>query len=204
MQQIQNFRSAFNGFNREDVVHYLEYINNRHSMELAQLSGEVEELRRRLEENNAAQLQAELEDAQEEKQSLQAEIAALSVQLEQVTVEKNALAAKVEELEKAEPAPAPAPVEEKKESWSAVAELEAYRRAERAERAAKERAEQVYRKTNGLLADATCKVDDAANLIGSAADQVVTQLSALQAAVNTSRAALQEAADSLYSLKPEE
>ena len=27
MSTPQNFRSAFNGFNREDVVHYLEYIS---------------------------------------------------------------------------------------------------------------------------------------------------------------------------------
>ena len=25
-----NFRSALNGFNREDVVHYIEFLTNRH------------------------------------------------------------------------------------------------------------------------------------------------------------------------------
>ena len=30
MAAPQNFRSAFNGFNREDVVHYLEYLNSKH------------------------------------------------------------------------------------------------------------------------------------------------------------------------------
>ena len=29
MASSQNFRTAFNGFNREDVVHYLEYINTK-------------------------------------------------------------------------------------------------------------------------------------------------------------------------------
>ena len=28
MAAFQNFRSALNGFNREDVVHYIEYTNN--------------------------------------------------------------------------------------------------------------------------------------------------------------------------------
>ena len=41
----QTFRSAFNGFNREDVVRYLEYINAQHTAEVNQLRSELEFLR---------------------------------------------------------------------------------------------------------------------------------------------------------------
>ena len=41
----QTFRSALNGFNREDVVRYLEYINAQHAAELNQLRSELEYLR---------------------------------------------------------------------------------------------------------------------------------------------------------------
>ena len=48
MAASQNFRSAFNGFNREDVAHYLEYINTKHTNQINQLTAENEELRSRL------------------------------------------------------------------------------------------------------------------------------------------------------------
>ena len=38
MATPQSFRSAFNGFNREDVVHYLEYLNAKHASQLDQLN----------------------------------------------------------------------------------------------------------------------------------------------------------------------
>ena len=48
MAEFQNFRSAFNGFNREDVVHYLEYLNSKHNNLVNQLSEEAENLRNRI------------------------------------------------------------------------------------------------------------------------------------------------------------
>ena len=45
MAAPQNFRASFNGFNREDVVHYLEYINAKHSNQISQLTAENQELR---------------------------------------------------------------------------------------------------------------------------------------------------------------
>ena len=38
MSSAYNFRSAFNGFNREDVVHYIEYANSNHNNQLNQLN----------------------------------------------------------------------------------------------------------------------------------------------------------------------
>ena len=54
MSEPQNFRSAFNGFNRDDVVKYLEYINSRHHAQINQLTGENDYLRQQLEAAQAA------------------------------------------------------------------------------------------------------------------------------------------------------
>ena len=59
----QNFRTAFNGFNRDDVVHYIEYLNNQHNAELAQLNSDMEQLRTQLEQMQA---QSAEEDSCEE------------------------------------------------------------------------------------------------------------------------------------------
>ncbi len=44
MTSSYSFRSALNGFNREDVVHYLEYINTKNANQIAQLEGEISRL----------------------------------------------------------------------------------------------------------------------------------------------------------------
>ena len=82
-------------------------------------------------------------------------------------------------------------------------ELEAYRRAERAERVAQERADKIYFKANGVLADATVKVDEATAQISGLADQVMEQLRQLQNAVVGSKQALSDAAATMYNLRPE-
>ena len=81
-------------------------------------------------------------------------------------------------------------------------ELEAYRRAERTERLARERAERMYQQANGVLADATVKVDDAATQIGALSDRVISQLTELQNAVSGSKQALQDASSVLSTLRP--
>ena len=48
MSVPQNFRSAFNGFNREDVVKYIEYINAKHTAQVNQLTSETEFLQSKL------------------------------------------------------------------------------------------------------------------------------------------------------------
>lgn len=183
MATQQNFRSALNGFNREDVVRYIEYLNSKHTAEINQLRSELEFLRSKepavpeepqvdpVIEEQAARIQ-ELESmltAQD------AEIAALKQAL---TEAQNQCAAQTK------------------------AELEAYRRAERTERLARERAEQVYHQANGVLADATLKVDEAADQIGALTEQVMGQLTQLQAAVSGSKQALQDAATTMYTLRP--
>ena len=185
MSAPQNFRSAFNGFNREDVVHYLEYINTKHNTQLNQLNSENDYLRTKLE---ALQPNPELE---QERMDLAARVKELEARCEE-------LEAQLSEAQSASAPVAAVPAQQ----YSASEELEAYRRAERTERIAKERAELVYHQVNGVLADATAKVDGVAADIGSMADQVLEQLNRLQSAVSGSKQALQDAAATMYAIKP--
>jgi len=195
MAAPQNFRSAFNGFNREDVVHYLEYINSKHTTQINQLTAENQELR------IAAQQPAQ--DLQELVNSLQAQCAELTTQLEaekaanaELTGKLDALEARCKELEESE-APAADPV-----SVLASEELETYRRAERIEREAKERADLVYYQANGVLSEATAKVEDISADITDMADQVMRQLTQLQMAVSSSKQALQDASSIMNTIRP--
>lgn len=193
MAAPQSFRSAFNGFNREDVVHYLEYLNAKHASQVDQLNTEAAFLRKKLEalpqtdpaeteelKSRARELEQKLTESEQERQTLIQRVSQLEAELAQTKADR------VTDRHQAEQ------------------ELEAYRRAERAERMARERAEQVYRQTNGVLADATVKVDEAAGQVSAISDHVMSQLDLLQEAVNSSKQALADAAAGLYSLKPRE
>ena len=184
MPAPQNFRTAFNGFHREDVVRYLEYLNSKHTSEINQLNSEVEFLRSKLENAQPS----------EEFVALEAERDDLKAQLEAIT-------ARCEELEAALAAAQTAPTEA---AVDPAQELEAYRRAERTERMAKERAELVYHQINGVLADATVKVDSVSTQISGMADQVMSQLTQLQVAIGNSKQALKEAASTMYAIRPNE
>ena len=73
MAANQHFRSAFRGFNREDVVHYIEYLNNYYIRQLEDLNAQLQaakaaapaantDLETRLQEalDRCAQLEAQL------------------------------------------------------------------------------------------------------------------------------------------------
>lgn len=163
MAGVQNFRTALGGFNRTDVVRYIEYMNNKHTSELEQLNTQLQNAKEALEKaGDPSDLQAQLEAAQ-------ARCAELEAMLAQGGV-----------------------VEEKTSD-----ELEAYRRAERAERLARDRAAQIYAKANATLADATVKVEAASDNLTALAEQVTIQ-------VQDARDRLQEAVASIYAIRPED
>ena len=196
MAAPQNFRSAFNGFNREDVAHYLEYLNTKYQNQINQLTGENEELRSQLS-------QRACEDQSELVASLQAEIASLNAQLEEAAAEKAELEARLGELDQSDEEETEAvPMTMESVSYGSSAELEAYRRAERTEREARERAELVYYQANSVLSEATAKVDGLACEITDMADQVMSQLTQLQMAVSSSKQALQDAASIMNTIRP--
>lgn len=212
MADTPNFRSAFNGFHREDVVRYIEYLNAKHTTEVNQLKAELEQLRaQNTVPADVAELQQQLATAQEINDQLQAQVDELEERCgiigeqemaapeaeDDSEVAVNPLEERCRELERQlEEARSSAPSSQ----YHFSQELEAYRRAERAEREAKARAELVYRQANGALADATVKVDDAFAQIGDLADKVSEQLMQLQQAVSISRQALSDASASLYTI----
>lgn len=202
----QSFRSALNGFNRDDVVRYIEYLNTKHVAEINQLTSELEYLRGK--QNTAPEVPAEdavdpvIEQQAGRIRELFDEKKALTEELEALREEKAALeqqlsdaqAGKLEITALQQQDSTPSRVEE---------ELEAYRRAERTERLARDRAEQMYRQANGVIADATAKVDEAAGQIGELTDRVMNQLAELQNAVTNSKQALRDAAATMYTIRPE-
>ena len=59
MSELKNFRSAFRGFNRQDVVNYIEYINNAHNAQIEQLNNQLQAaLARPTDEEMKARLEA--------------------------------------------------------------------------------------------------------------------------------------------------
>ena len=81
MASFQNFRSAFNGFNREDVVRYLEMINNKHNAQVNQLNTEIQTLYADIENYRACcesyeEYPALLQKEQERSAALEQELAA--------------------------------------------------------------------------------------------------------------------------------
>ena len=161
MAVTKNFRGALGGFNRQDVVRYIEYMNNKHASEVEQLNSQLQ-----LAQTNAGnneELQAQLEAAQARCAELEAILAASGES---------------------------APIQ-------SGDELEAYRRAERAERLARDRAAQIYTQANAALADATVKVEAISDGFNTISQQFTTQL-------QNAKTQLQEAVASMYAIRPEE
>ncbi len=249
MADMQNFRSALGGFNREDVVHYIEYLNRKNTNLVNQLRSENQELQAELSTlRSAAASQSEapariaaleeeisgLNAAAAEKDraisDLNAQIATLTQQLqdtvpcsaEQDASQSEAPAVRIAALEE-EISGLNAAAAEKDRTISdlnaqiatltqqlqdaapsmAQQELEAYRRAERMERVARERSQQIYRQTAAALAEATTLVDENAQQFEKIAEQINNQLQLLQSSVSDSKRALQDAASTMYAIQPE-
>ena len=121
MDAPQTFRTAFNGFNREDVVHFLEYTNNKHQIQLDALreenralqsklknrpevdpdtTAELERLRRELESQRAysAMLEGRLDEANEKLNAAQEAAAPETAAPETAPADTAALDAQIEDL----------------------------------------------------------------------------------------------------------
>lgn len=160
----KHFRSAFNGFNRQDVVQYIEYLNNQHNAKVEQLNNQLRIAKAAVPADNGLQ------------EKLDAALLRIS-QLEEQLARAN--------------------------TGNSEQELEAYRRAERAERIAQERAQQICTQANAILADTTAKAEAATTQIAQLADAANAQLQAYQEAISSTQVVFQEAVDALGALKPE-
>ena len=184
----QTFRNALNGFNREDVVRYIEFLNAQHAAEISQLNSELAFLRSKADQNPPAETTTpENSDLVEQQAARIRELFDLckeqAQQIEKLTAD----------LAQAQSAPKSCTDDE----------LEAYRRAERIERMAQERAAQMSDRANAVLADATVKIDEAAALIAQMSEKVMGQLTELQNAVSGSNQSLRDVSAALYSIRPD-
>ena len=211
MNEPQTFRSAFNGFHREDVVNHIAYMTNKHETLVNQLRAENESLRAELEA-----LQAKVKDGAAEQDRIpeleqtiadrDAELAAVREELEAANQLLNEQAEQMgalrEELEEAKEAAAkPAAIEKSANHWD---ELRACRRAETAERQAKERVNDLYDSANAALRSAGSTLGTANAAFEELAEKFRADLVALMETVDTGKNALTAAAETLDGLRPEE
>lgn len=183
-----NFRKALNGFHREDVVRHIEYLNTKFANQTNQLKAELEARDREIAQlrqlegvqEQLNQLRAYCDSLEQEKREYEDRVALLQTELEQEKANRVSAVSRTEE------------------------ELEAYRRAERLERQAQQRAEQLRDKTNAIVSDAGQQADASAQRIDALAQQVAAQLSQLQQEVLGSKDILQNVAVAMENLHAEE
>ena len=145
---MEGFRTQLKGFHREDVINFIQQQTQEHERrvrtmqeEIARLQGELNDARAEAERAHGAQeaeaetTQEELTQASERCAELEAENAAAREEIARLTKRCEAL----EEAKQPEPEAEEKPAAEEPENYKEL-ELAAYRRAELAERMAKERA----------------------------------------------------------------
>lgn len=194
MSDFSKFRTAVSGFNRTDVVNYIESTSIEHQKALRKLTDERDKLAA---EN--ARLQVELAGLQKRLEQAQADNDALSGQVNALAQEGSDLAEQLKKSEEARqellirPAPQPeepaepAPQPEESEEPEAAQEpsltekeLTAYRRAEQTERNAAVRARRIYAQLSNLCEDARTRYMDSGEEIAALAADLSTGLSRLQ------------------------
>lgn len=166
MTAPQRFRSAFNGFNKEDVVNYIEYLNNRYTAQLDQLKNQLQETQGSVSADVVAGLQAQLDAALLRCAELE----------EKVNATQDATVSR---------------------------ELEAYRRAEEAERKAHERAQAIYAHAQSTMDDVSAMAEAAAEEFNQVAERTSQQLKEYQESIFTTVNNFKTAVSALSTIKPE-
>ena len=201
MAEQQIFRTAFNGFHRDDVVQYIEELNTKHAAEVEQLNNELQYLREQLEAMECSEptvvtvtapADGTVEELQEKLSKAEAEAREAQVEVLELKAENNRLQSLLDTA-----------LTRQSENRHNM-ELDTYRRAERVEREARNRANAVYGQANAALSDATAKVDETASQIADLAESAMQQLKQLQLAISGSKQVLRDTATSLYSIRPED
>ena len=203
MSAPQKFRSALNGFNREDVVRYIEYLNSVHTAEINQLNSELEFLRNQ-EPAAPAPVEVPTPDTTESDALIEQQATRIRELFDRCKELETQLAAAQEAQAHAEEKLQAVLTQQNAAKVRANEELEAYRRAEQAERIARERAQQIRTQTNAVLADATVKAEAASAQIAQLATQASEQLQAYQDAMTNTQALFRDVVAALYAIKPEE
>ena len=186
MADFSKFRTAVSGFNRTDVVNYIESASMEHQKALRKLTDERDKLAA---EN--AQLQTQLIQVQADNDALTEQVNTLAQEGSDLADQlKAAEAARAETASQPQPAPEAGPIEEEPTAEAPEApaqepsltekELTAYRRAEQTERNATVRARRIYTQLSNLCEDARSRYLDSGEEIAALAADLSTGLARLQ------------------------
>ena len=216
MALVKNFRSALNGFNREDVVHYIEYLNAKHNSEVQQLSAELELARG----TASADLTAQLKQVQEEAEALRLQLKEKTAALEDLQERYEELSTapqpvaqpdrqevlRLEDRCKALEAQLTAAQEARRQAEAArdaaavtashsrmEQELETYRRAERTEREARERGQQAEAQAARRAQEISRRANGALADATVRVEETFTRISQLAGSVNDQLEQLRQA-----------
>lgn len=186
MTYTDNFRTAMRGFNRSDVVQFIQRLTADHEQTLRSLREENERLTRSLE---AAQ--TDLEAAVAEKSVLEEQLLALG---EQPEAENTAPAA---------PTSLDAPIAPAEGMPANVDELElaAYRRAELAERLARERAAAADAQMRALFEQTREKLTFATGDFGTVLDAFQENFDRLRQVIQSAQGVLTESGESVKAVE---
>ena len=189
---IGNFRSALHGFNRTDVVQFIQAQTMEHERALRVLK----------EEND--RLKEALEDKRTELETCQSEKAALSAQLAEALAAVPAPAEEAPEAENETPlpdldapmAPATMVVAAASTNFDEL-ELAAYRRAEMTERMARERAAASAQRMQTIFSQAEEKLNLTSQDLATLLDAFRNDCEQLQQVLNATRGIVDESSASL-------
>ena len=187
MADFSKFRSSLGGFHRGDVANYIESLSMQHAAAMKEKSGQIDALQAEL-----LAARQKLQEAEEEKRSLQDQL-------------DDALAA-------LEAATAPAEDEAEDETEAEVEEapdypkleLEAYRRAEATERLATQRAQQLKRELVDFLENTTARYQQTGEDIAALAEDLKSGLKRLEENLSELDLLFGETAEHLETLTPAE
>ena len=181
----ETFRTSLNGFNRTDVVQFIQKMTTNHEKELKTLREENEKSSEALEllRNDQARLEAQNAELTEKLAALEAQNAELTEKL----------AAKAAESSPAPAAAQAAPVS----AQIAEHELAAYRRAEGMERKARERAEATTKLLKGVFAKATDRLNAGSVEFAAAAEKFRADYEHMQQLLSDAKGVFDASADEI-------
>ncbi|MBE6984345.1 MAG: hypothetical protein E7434_01790 [Ruminococcaceae bacterium] len=201
MAAIDNFRSSLHGFNRTDVVQFIQQQTATHDKAMRTLKDENTRLQEAL-----AEARAELERANSEKESLILELEAARLAVIEEPDAPTQLLAPIVEEEVVPPVPvAPIVVPQPEAVAPEVPdynelELAAYRRAEQVERVAKERAAASVERMKAIFSQTEEKLITSAQDIEVVYDAFKNDYEQLQRLLSEVRSIVDESSEGMKSV----
>jgi len=174
----ENFRNALNGYNKNDVVSFIQRMTVEHDKSVKKSKEQI------------LNLQNEMNEVKAERETL-------SAQLQASSDEKNAMQEELQKL-KDELAAAKADAQKREDSYNEL-ELAAYRRAESVERQAKERAAVITQKLEIICSDSKNDLSDISAQIDALSGELAAKYQELDVLLNHAKSSLDTSCDKIKS-----